>query len=164
MKIKTGTCLNQAAISTYIMRTMGIPVVHEYIPQWGTRSRGHDFSAVLNREGEFIDFLGGQHAPGENIIAEQPPKVFRSTYTIQENELIMNIDDFSDIPPILQNLFFIDVTEKRVKVANVEIKTELIPPSKTEYAYLCVFNNRKWIPMSWGKIKRGRAYFTSSLF
>jgi hypothetical protein len=159
MKVKTGSCMNQGAIATYIMRSLGIPVVLEYVPQWGSRSNNHYFSAVLDKNGKFIDFLGGEHAPGENEILEQPPKIFRKTYSMNENELLRGIDNIDDIPKLLQDPFFIDVTKERVSVADVEIELDVKPPSKTKYAYLCVFNNHEWVPVFWGKIKRGKAMF-----
>ncbi len=159
IKLKSGSCLNQAAITTYIMRSNGIPVVLEYIPQWGNRSNSHYFNAVQAKQGQFISFLGGDHDPGEYVFLEKPPKVFRRTYAKIENELLKNITNINNIPPLLRDPFYIDVSSERIDVKDIKIDLDIEPIENTAYAYLCVFNNRNWIPVYFGRIEKGKAYF-----
>ncbi|MFT4032435.1 MAG: transglutaminase domain-containing protein [Siphonobacter sp.] len=136
---KMGRCLDQAGIATFAMRAMGIPVTHELIPQWGDRSMGHDFSAVLTKQNTFLDFLGGELAPGKNELRSKVPKVYRSLYSYQRP---IESEAFT-------NPFWKDVTRSYTKVARVILPLfHATSIQKGDTIYLAVFNNVYWIPVA----------------
>ncbi len=149
---KKGICRDQNSIAIFSMRAMGIPVVHEYIPHWAHRSMGHDFTAVLNKQGKFIDFLGSEHHPGENDIYNSPPKIFRQTFETQHNIVSPDIIK-TDLPPALRNSNFIDVTSNYFSVSDIEIKLSEYHPN-TKRAYLGVFDNKNWNAVGWANINK----------
>lgn len=159
LKTKMGKCLDQAGIANFAMRALGVPVVHEFIPQWADHNMGHDFSAVLNKNGAFIDFLGGELPPGKNEIRNVPPKIFRNTFTRQRNPLLIDIPNINNIPPKLNNSFFIDVTKDYIPVSDIEIELKPDRPKAVKYVYLCTFNNYNWVPVYYSRIKHGKAVF-----
>lgn len=151
------TCADQNAIAMLAMRSMGIPVCHIVIPQWGDRSMGHDISAVLNTSGKWIDFLGGEFNPGENIIRNKIPKAYIGHFALQKASLPFKVDSSYEIPAVLSNKRYQDITSSIVPVTDVTINFST--EDKGKIGYLCVFNNQNWIPIDYAKIKNKRALF-----
>jgi len=141
LKAKMGRCVDQAGVANFAMRAMGIPVVHEVIPQWGDRSMGHDFSAVLSKTGKFIDFLGAELPPGENELRGKAPKVFRQMFPIQ-NKRIQKYDD--GLAAKLGGPFGHDATGEFLPTTNVVLpKTD----DQGRDVFLAVFDDSGWIPI-----------------
>ena len=167
LKTRMGKCLDQAGIATFAMRSIGIPVAHEVGPQWGNRSMGHDFSSVLGKDGKFIDFQGAENPPAGTIIKstledrDKPPKIFRQTFSIQLDQQNFIDENVGDVPMILNNCFWKDVTKEFVPVTNIKIRVKNNSSTNIKYAYLAVFNNREWIPIYMGKIKGDSVTFES---
>lgn len=159
LKAKMGKCLDQAGVANFSMRANGVPVVHEYIPQWASRSMGHDFSAVLGKDGNFLDFLGGELPPGENEIRDVAPKIYRKTFSIQEDHIFFKRKKNEILPPKLNHPWWIDVTSNYIPVSDIEVGLSGKKPKSVSYAYLSVFNNHDWIPVAHGAIKRRKAKF-----
>jgi hypothetical protein len=148
---KKGVCRDQNSIAIFAMRAMGIPVVHEQVPEWADRSMGHDFTAVLNKEGDFIDFLGSENPPGENVIINIPPKVFRQTYEVQKG-IVSSETAKVNLPIRLRNNNFIDVTATYFSVSDIEYKLPT-PHENENMVYLGVFNNKSWIAVGWANMR-----------
>lgn len=151
------TCADQNAIAMLAMRSMGIPVCHIVIPQWGDRSMGHSMSAVLDSKGKWIDFLGGEFNPGKNIVRNKVPKAYIEHFALQKRSLPFNVDSTFEIPAILRNKRYEDITSSIVPVTDVHINFNMEDESKI--GYLCVFNNQDWIPVDYAKIKNNKAVF-----
>lgn len=161
LKVKMGKCLDQAAIACFAMRSMGIPVAHEFIPQWADRSMGHDFSAALSKEGTFVGFLGGELDPGSNEIRNRAPKIFRSTFSQQNNELLNAGIGIEEVPYLLRSLFQQDVTAQYVPISSVRISLGKDVVKKQAYLYLAVFNDREWIPVTAGRVNGTSVVFSN---
>ncbi len=156
LKCKMGKCLDQAAIATYAMRAMGIPVAHEFIPQWADRSMGHDFSSVLNKERRFVDFLGGELPPGKNEIRNVAPKIYRSMFASQQIE-VLNGGEPS--PGGLTSPFIKDVTSNYMPVSKITLTVNRADLGQPKHLFLCVFNNRVWVPVSFVEVIENKATF-----
>lgn len=153
LKAKMGRCVDQAGVANFAMRAMGIPVVHEVIPQWGDRSMGHDFSAVLSKSGKFIDFLGAELPPGENEFRGKAPKVFRQMFPVQ-NRRIQKYDD--GLAAKLGRPFGHDATSEFFQTTDVILpKTE----SQKQDIFLAVFDDSRWIPVKLGEDSSGKYVF-----
>jgi hypothetical protein len=142
LKAKMGRCLDQAGIANFAMRAMGIPVVHEIIPQWGDRSMGHDFSAVLDKNRKFHAFLGGELDPGQNEIRNRAPKIFMQLFSVQRKALL----DYDIGTSFVLGLpFGRDVTSRFLNTKSI-----FIPKSSTvssDKLFLAVFDNNRWVPV-----------------
>lgn len=150
LKFKMGYCKMQAAVATFAMRSMGLAIAHAQIFQWGNRNMGHDFSAVISKDGKFVDFLGGEHDPGKNKFGTTPAKIYNETYSIQE------------VPILLKDIMktnYKDATSYYTKVSDVTINFTFPNTENSEFAYLCVFNNKDWVPVHYAKVKAGKATF-----
>ena len=159
-KGKMGVCRDQNSLAIFAMRAIGIPVVHENIPYWANRSMGHDFTAVLNRKGEFVDFLGAELQPGDNEIRNIVPKVFRQTYEIQRDTKLSSVSK-KKLPSKLRSNNFIDITKNYTAVSDVKIKLSF-PPKDVKKVFFGVFDNKSWNAVGWASIEKdSTAEFTN---
>ncbi len=152
-----GTCTETSIATAQIMRSKGIPVGVDFIPNWATRPRSHCWMTVINHRHQDEVFTG-YDTKGESYFADRPlPKVFRMTYRSNpEVERILAQDGW--MPPSLPCLFSRDITEKYTKADTVECAIYDLP-ELGRTVYLAVFNNQDWIPVCWGKYRRGKARF-----
>jgi hypothetical protein len=156
VKFGMGGCILQAAVSNFAMRSMGLAIAHEQVPQWGDRSLGHDFSAVLSKEGKFIDFLGGELPPGSNELRNNPPKIFRNGFSYRPNPL-RSKDKIA--PSKLASLHYLDVSSSYISVSDVTIPIKIDRFKDPNFVFLCVFNNKGWEAVQFAKIKDSKATF-----
>lgn len=49
------------------MRSCGIPVAIDYVPQWLYRSTNHVWNVVLSSGGRWIPFMGGESGPDKVV-------------------------------------------------------------------------------------------------
>ncbi|MEA4967011.1 MAG: hypothetical protein VB048_02690, partial [Bacteroidaceae bacterium] len=157
MKILQGVCDDYNFIATAVLRAKGIPVSIDFTPQWPFRSLGHSWNVLLDNFGKNIVFLGCEQGPGlSHKVDHRMAKVFRRTYAInRELELIYKSEKY--IPPEFNDLYMKDVTNEYMKTYDVQI--DLSNKVKNEYAYLAVFDNQRWVPVHWGKVKGRKVNF-----
>ena len=62
-------------------RCIGVPVVLDFTPQWATRSLGHEWNALITKDGKPLSFgMNDECKLGEHVelIPDRiPPKVYR---------------------------------------------------------------------------------------
>ena len=137
-KCRLSSCVEQAAVALFAMRSMGLAVAHCTIPHWGNRSAGHDFNAILTRDNEWADFSAAKFNPGENEMANKPPKVFVKKFSrkmMPEDELeIVRRFDFPYAG-------YQDVTSHLVKTSDVTVRIPDSLKKDVSVVYLCVFYN-----------------------
>ncbi|MBT1689837.1 transglutaminase-like domain-containing protein [Dawidia soli] len=156
---RVGVCREYADLALYTMRATGIPVAIDFTPQWPFRSLGHSWNVLLAENGKKIMFLGIESDPGQPHKADhKKAKVYRNTFAIQPQSLAKTAGD-TDIPPLFRNARFIDVSDEYFEGKDVEIELDNVEEQDT-YAYICVFDNRNWVPIHWGKITDGKVVFT----
>ena len=126
LKLRMGHCRMQSAVASFAMRSMGLAIAHAQILQWGNRNMGHDFSAVLSKEGKFIDFLGGEHDPGKNRFGTTPAKIYNETFSLQEKPVLVR-----DI--VKAN--FTEATPYYTKTADVTVNFSFPNTDNSKFAY-----------------------------
>jgi hypothetical protein len=157
---RVGVCREYADIALYVTRATGIPVSIDFTPQWPFRSMGHTWNTVLTRENKNIAFMGVESNPGQPHKADHKfAKIYRNTFAIQPNSLIMTAGINENIPPLFTNPRFIDVSDEYFKGSDVRVQLNSIT-KEDKYAYICVFNDKDWVPIHWGKIDKGSVVFT----
>lgn len=153
--MKIGDCKDYALYAMFVMRACGIPVSIDYTPQWPNRSKRHIWNVLLNNNGKEVVFLGGDIGPGyPHYPSDKFAKIFRHTYAFQQNSLF-SIKGNEEVPPNLDTPFIKDVSDKYFKGAEVDIRLPQEVKTTNRLAYLAVFDNRSWVPVQWGEIKRG---------
>lgn len=153
---KIGFCYQQAASASFAMRAMGLAIARNKIPNWGNRSTGHEFSSVLSKDDRFIDFLGGVLPPGKNEFYNKPPKIYRETFSMNHS----SAKEKENIKPFNSTVSNqLDVTDQYVLTSTFSID---LPKNITNIAkeiYLCVFDNKNWVPVQCTPIHKGKCVF-----
>jgi len=164
IRYQAGSCREMTDLAVYAMRSVGIPVAIDFIPQWPYRSQGHEFNSVLGKDGRMLMFLGNEddpdnpHKPGT-----KKAKIFRHTFARYPGSLAMQKDSTDTVPSFLDDPRIMDVTDEYVPTIDVPITLADCPTLEQHYkkfAYLSVFDNVKWVPVHWGKVSNGQVLFT----
>lgn len=165
LKIKIGNCYNYCLLSTYIFRSLGIPVGIDYTPQWGNRSMGHSWSILYTGKDNGMknySFSAMEDTIGVALGSrdEKMSKVFRMTYAKQPDALILNKKKNESIPKTFMSPCFKDVSDQYLDCMDISVPF-LYSASKNQYRpYLCNFDNQNWVPVYWGVLKGKRAAFS----
>lgn len=175
LKGKFGECHDANSVRITAMRAMGVPVVMDFVPNWGNSNMTHYWFKIIAPK---YDTVTGKltniniRKPTQHIVTatsyddpdyiDRPeniqirycrtvPKVYRRCFEKQRNSLGAIKSPNDKIPSWLNNAWIKDVTEKYVESADVTIKLRKTD-IKQKYAYLCVFDNQKWVPVAWSKV------------
>lgn len=158
MRGRTGNCLCESCYTVSLCRHIGIPSAIDFTPSYANRSRGHSWSVLINPDGSGMLFHMG-FAPGDSVYYVKDyirPKVFRHRFRLNR-DIAQDFKGEKDVPTLFQNADFIDVTEEYCEVTDV---TREIPDDvKGDIAYICVFDNKDWVPVDYGKIRNGKVTF-----
>lgn len=160
--MKMGECYDYAELTTYVMRACGIPVAIDFTPQWPDRKGGHCWNALIDNFGMTLPFMGGESNPGTTSkIGRKMAKVFRITFSYQENSLYhLNKDINSPIPLMFDTPFIRDVSSDYFKGTSVSIS--LSDKTDEHFLYLAVFDNHCWVPIDYAEISSsGTAIFNN---
>ncbi|MCK5001028.1 MAG: hypothetical protein KAS23_15905 [Anaerohalosphaera sp.] len=144
-----GRCEDISNMISYAMRANGIAVASDYTPAWANRDNNHAWNAHLDSQGRGSAGLG-------NIAA----KVYRKMYSTQKDAITFRKKKDETIPRWLKGTNFIDVTDQYFETSDVSVKLIEEEPADVSFAYLCVFNGGKWVPICSGDIDSGKALFT----
>lgn len=160
--IRYGTCEEIAMLGIYIFRSLGIPVYFDFTPNWANRSLGHDWIGI-DINGEYYPFILQDHAEFGNHLSDRTyekfGKIYRNTYSIQNESLLMQIKNHKEkIPSFFTNPHIKDVSYLYKNITS-NARLKLSYKGNSRIAYLSIFNNKEWIPISWSKIKNNEVSF-----
>lgn len=160
-KTKSGKCADETSYTIYLCRQLGIPAAYDFTPHWGNRSSSHSWSVLINEQGKSIPFYMGNF-PGDtahNFKSYIKPKVFRYRYSLNK-QIASDMKYELNIPQLFQNPHFTDVTSEYCTTSDIE---RPIPDKikNNKVAYICVFDNRNWVPVYYGNIHNGKVIFKS---
>ena len=158
---KTGNCRDEADYTVYLCRSLGIPATVDFTPHWGNRSNSHAWPVIVLSDGKATPFYMGC-APADTVHyyhSYKKPKVFRHRFQLNER-YAKDLSREDEVPSLFNVPKFTDVTDEYYETTDV---TRDVP---TEYAdkriaYICVFDNRNWVPVFYGNIRDGKVTFTS---
>jgi len=155
--IATGTCYTQARIALFILKSLGLPGVIDFVPSWGNRSDGHYWNAVIidnkafpfDPTGPNIGFYKIQFK-GLGRMPYKISKVFRQTYAVQSNSLSQLNNSNEPVPQIFISKRLKDVTNMYTPTSDIELRYH--STISRNFAYLFTFNDKIWIPSYWGRV------------
>ena len=158
---KTGNCRDEADFTVLVCRSLGIPAAVDFTPHWGNRSSSHSWSVLIKPDGTGTPFYMGC-APCDTAHYYHPykkPKVFRYRYQLNR-KYAKDLNGERDVPDLFKIPKFTDVTDEYYETSDVVRK---VPAEYAGHhvAYICVFDNRRWIPVHYGVVKDGRVTFSS---
>lgn len=157
-RLPFGDCDEYTSLILATMRSLGVPAMTDFIPQWGhLPSGGHRWVVLLNNDGRHLPIPHIHQNPGDVFFPmHKIPKVYRSVYSVvpERERYVENAAYVYD----QQTLFHKDVTSEYVPV------TDLVVPIsdtkiKDDYAYISCFSYGYWNIVDFGKIKSGKACF-----
>ncbi len=158
MKIPFGTCDHYSSIGMALLCSNGIPVVSEVTPHWACRRLGHSWNILFAENGHNYPFNGITSFPGDNyLLTEKMAKAYKHTYSINHELVDLNNAE-KNVPTLFKTFFLKDVTDEYVNSVSVDIKPNGLPKKK-EYAFLAIFGDQDWTPISFGKVKNGKVHY-----
>lgn len=159
-RIRRGSCMHLCEYYVLILRALGFPATIDFVDSWANRSGSHCWVSIVKDDTtQFaFDALEGK----ELEFAYKPAKIYRRTFSIQPIEK----DASNYVPGILLNPNRKDVTHLYGKTYDIQIKgdpTVIKEYDDIPYGVICTFDNRQWIPISYGKVENGNFHFPNML-
>lgn len=158
--IRAGSCDDYTARTTYIMRSLGMPVCIDFSPQLRGLN-AHSWNVLIGRDGATYPFSGFDEPISLWKVSQSSnwPKVFRKMYSIQEESLAAQ-DLGESLPGFLNSPTIKDVSSDYLHVSDVSLELTKVNGINPKIAYLCVFKDR-WDPVHWGRVEKGKVNFTN---
>lgn len=151
-------CYGSAMLATMVLRSHGLPVAMDYIPQWGRKEGRHAWYTFLSDNGNLMPFTWGLTSnPGDVFFPYDPiPKVYRVSYKANE-KINRYLKEAAYVHPFFE-MFEQDVTSEYMKTSDLSV--ELLPKKlKDRYVYLSIFDNRSWSVLDLGVVEGNKAEF-----
>ena len=147
-----GNCADNSNYKAMIMRTFGIPVSVDYIPQYGNDHNIHYWNAVMDRNGNFVSFEEALNDINASVAYKyRIAKVYRRTFSKNPDIVRLIEETNGELPSIFRNSRMVDVTSEYVAVTKVKVKLNKIS-GDGRYVYLGVFNDAGWTVIDYASI------------
>lgn len=160
-KMPFGKCSDYAVLATFVMRARGVPVAIDFTPQWPFCSMGHTWNVVKVNNGSNVIFGGVDTNPGDPHRPDSKmAKVYRKTYAANRHS-VAYLRGREPVPESLRSPFIKDVTGEYFKGSDANVKLLFPPAEPRKFVYLHVFDNQRWVAISFAEKKRGMAAFKS---
>ncbi|TCO04426.1 hypothetical protein [Natronoflexus pectinivorans] len=150
-----GSCVEQTAFQTMVLRSMGVACATDFVFNYPERDAGHSWSVIFDLRGNTIQ--NNCHNPvgaGTWVDVFAKGKVYRETYSINRNSLFVINNGKESIPSQFRNPYFKDVTAEYCDVVDVAVDIHYDTHEGNAFGYLMVFNNRGWVVTTWGERSR----------
>lgn len=144
----TQDCRNIYLGKEFEFRALGMPAALDYLPCYPNRNGNHYWSLILS---PFRKMTTVDGAPNS-----KPAKIYRRTFS---HQIDVKPGKHEYIPDFFLNPFNKDVTRLYFTTADVTVEARERLPKNLRYAYLCVFNDLEWRPITIGEIKEGKVRF-----
>lgn len=158
-RARRGSCRHLCEYYVMALRACGIPATIDFVSTWGNRAGGHCWVTVLGDSGSLaFDALERK----ELVLAYKPAKVYRQTFEILPVE--KEVERY--VPDYLLNTNRLDVSHLYGKAFNLKVKgIKKVMKQYEDYPYgvICVFDNKRWIPIDYGKVSNGMFCFKNMI-
>ncbi len=150
LKYRFGNCGEYAQFATYVMRALGIPGGIDIILQNPDDSyRFHYWNYVKDKDGKSKEFEIYTYRPQieDFSIERKRGKIYRRTFGVQEESYAMNFS-LDKLPSNLHSPLMKDVSNLYFPESS-SIKIDFRDNKKVidDILFLCVFNNKEWVPI-----------------
>jgi len=150
-----GTCIESCISAVQILRSKGLPVFIDFIPQWANRRYGHYWLSVLNLRQGVEAFSPFGIEDEDSTHKNRPlPKVYRMTYS-PNKELVKRVMKKEYVPSSLSYIYFKDVSDEYMITDDVTVPTFKRVKIGND-VYVATFNNQEWVAVACGKKVWGR--------
>lgn len=133
---------HEGALSDYFFfRSLGFPVVYDFVPHWGSRDGRHAWTAFVGHED--MDTHGAA-------------KIYRKAFSKQPKPNEESTGNF--IPYFFEDNFIADVTDVYIDTSDCAFRINS-QFTNANNIYLCVFNEQQWQPVDWAPNISNKAKF-----
>lgn len=162
-----GICEHRYYLLTEIMRSVGIPIVIDFMPQQVDEAGSHSWMVLIDENGKSRPFNGGEPIaiPMDstlNPISSKgySTKVFRNTFAIQPVKL-SEPNPMFQIPDIFKNDGIIDVSvDYEYPQSTIKFELKNKPSDDVKYVYLCAFRlSYNMVPIAYAEVDGNTAKF-----
>lgn len=159
-KIHPADCYEAAMLTVMAMRSHGIPIAMDHLPQWGRKGNRHIWYTLLSDNGKFLPFPQGLTSnPGDiSFPYDAIPKVYRSTYAADRKRSEYLKYTKYKYPSF--GKFEQDVTSEYVKTSDLSIPL-INRKVKDKYVYLATSDYQSWEVVDFGSVNNNCAKFTN---
>ncbi len=157
---RRGSCRHMSEYYVLTLRACGIPATIDFVNHWGNRSQGHEWVVVLKDSGEFLPFDALDRK--RYLFTYKPAKIFRQTFEIQN----IDHDAIEYVPGYLLAPDRMDVSHLYFPAFDIDVTGyDAVTEKYASYPYgvICVFDNKEWQPIDYGKACDGRFYFKNMI-
>lgn len=156
-KIRIGACRMYTALATYLFRSIGVPIVSEFTPNWSNHAMGHEWTTIIVKGKKYPIQLGDKGPLGYHIkgFTYRPPKIYRMTFGSHK----ALIEDEADVPSLFKDKKVIDVTHEYLPTTVINLPELFKEYGSYRYAYLSVFDLMNWKPVAFGARKGNTIQF-----
>lgn len=155
---KGGTCWNMSNLTTFVMRSLGIPTTSDFVPQWPTRDGGHSWNIYFDEGGKAVPYSAyGQSFDIYTTKLLKKGKVYRYMGSPQKDALASIKDTSDQVPALFLDPKLKDVTDLYATCKQVSLQAE---NTTEKFIYLCLYDGNQWKPVSWAKLDGDKAIFT----
>ena len=162
LRTRYGACKEQAELVAYMLRSVGIPSGIDLMIQHPNHlNQRHYWNYAYTLDGSLFGFdMEGNTVADGRWKTRKYGKAYRQSFALQKESLSLRykkkyIPEGGLREKLLRDVSFVYCPDTHVAVR----VNELNRLGRKDLVYLCVFNNREWIPMAWSKPKKGIAGF-----
>ena len=157
-----GSCKEQAELVAYSLRSVGIPSgIDKMIQIPNNIIRYHYWNYTHTIDGNLFGFdFDGNYLTNGRWEIRKYGKAYRQRFALQKESLPVRQKNIYIPEGGLREKLLEDVSFEYCPDTHIAVRIEEANRSgRNDLAYLCVFNNRDWIPMDWCKPKMGMAEY-----
>lgn len=155
-QLEGGMCEELVNVTTYAMRSIGLPVVRDFTPAWGKQAHfGHHWLALVLPNGTTLAFDGTYRNPeiGKNNPSRIAAKVYRFNFQVdrQKLETLAAISNGLPMLEFVRSPYITDVTSLYYETVDLRLP---LPNNELSSKHHClgVFNNGQWEPIVYGVV------------
>ncbi|MDR2920262.1 MAG: discoidin domain-containing protein [Tannerella sp.] len=150
-----------------LLTSLGISAGIDFVPARGNRNNPHIWNVIITEDGSYpfdsywSDERWSSYAHYDNKSIDQDwgkyrmAKIYRHTYsTNREIEDWTSSVKKEEIPSLFLNSKIKDVSVEYFDTTNVTIQLPQTATGLPDYVYICVYGNRSWVPVQWGKVDK----------
>lgn len=153
---RVGYCRDGCDITSYVMRSLGIPVAMDMYYTSPSYNSRHFWSAVIDTTGMSVPFNYYENLPERGMNSDRKRgKVYRTFFGAQKKD--MGVMDDLDVPDLFRNVFLRDVTDEYYPDSGFEVAIE--GDSENKYAYLSIYDYDKYTPIDIAVVNGNTARF-----
>lgn len=135
-----------------LFRAHGIPAAMDYTPTWANRSSGHVWNALVLPGGRSREI--GYHPEGLNRFVYKLSKVYRQRNSPMRSDALYPLLGSENIPDFFREGRMEDVTAQYDMPVS-DIAVDDLRKSDQKVAWLCTFDNAKWVPVAYASCSKG---------